>query len=124
MRRRRSEIVHRGQATRQAGVRAFSDRQLPYLPAGTEARMAGAARGPASRGAREVTASRPAGLSFVGHPPKGITLAEATLKSLRLSHGRLTITLRDPVRSLTITIASTALTETPRSKPKPKPSPT
>jgi hypothetical protein len=66
------------------------------------------------------TIELPAGLSFVGHPPKGVTLTGATLKSLRLSHGHLTITLRHPVRSLTITIRSTALTESRALKAKAK----
>ncbi|HUE28744.1 MAG TPA: hypothetical protein VMP89_18360 [Solirubrobacteraceae bacterium] len=65
-----------------------------------------------------VTIELPVGLRFVAHPRAGIRLTGATLKSLRLSHGHLTITLRHPVRSLTITIGSAALTETAALKAK------
>ena len=67
-----------------------------------------------------VTIELPAGLSFAGHPTTGVILTGATLKGLRLSHGRLTITLRHPVRSLSITISSTALTESDALKAKAK----
>jgi hypothetical protein len=67
-----------------------------------------------------VTIELPAGLSFVGHPQTGITLTGTTLESLRLAHGRLTITLHHPARSLTITIDSSALTETAALKAKAK----
>ncbi|HUE28743.1 MAG TPA: hypothetical protein VMP89_18355 [Solirubrobacteraceae bacterium] len=76
-----------------------------------------------SRHAAELTAATielPAGLRFRGHGRTGITLTGATLKSLRFTHGHLTIALRHPVRSLTITISPAALIESAALKAKAK----
>jgi len=64
-----------------------------------------------------LTVELPSGLRFIAHRAgrrlriRGVRLAGAAVKSLRLSHGQLVITLRKPVSAVTVTITSTALSE-------------
>ena len=62
---------------------------------------------------RAVTVQLPAGLSFVSrhHRVSGVSVKGAKIKSLVLSHGRLTITLRRAVSSLTVSIGRGGLTD-------------
>jgi hypothetical protein len=64
-----------------------------------------------------LTVELPKGLSFIRHGsakhPKvtGVSLKGAKLKSLKLSRGHLVITLKKAVRSLTVNLTTTSLTE-------------
>jgi hypothetical protein len=66
---------------------------------------------------RSLTIELPSGLSFASHRTRGrlhisgVTVAGAAIKTLALSHGRLTITLRTAVSGVTVTLAKSALTE-------------
>jgi hypothetical protein len=62
-----------------------------------------------------VTVALPDGLSIVRHHRKltGVRLTGARLRSASLSHGRLVITLRNPVSALMITIGPSELEESP-----------
>jgi hypothetical protein len=62
---------------------------------------------------RALTLELPAGLRFAArrHRVAGVTVGGARIKSLSLSRGRLTIILRRPVSSLTVTVKSAALAE-------------
>ena len=62
---------------------------------------------------RALTVALPTGLRFVAHRHRvaGVTVGGAQIKSLSLSHGHLTINLRRPVSSLTVTIKSAGLAE-------------
>jgi hypothetical protein len=73
-----------------------------------------------------LTIELPTGMSFVRHRSgskptvTGVTLTGAKIKSLSLSHGRLVITLRKAVRSLTVKINSSAVKESAALKGKAK----
>ena len=73
-----------------------------------------AARG--TGGVRVLTISLPSGLSFAGHGhhPVHVSVHGANVRSLSLSHGRLTITLRRPASSLTVVIGRGGLIEARR----------
>ncbi|MGH2913516.1 MAG: hypothetical protein ACRDMX_00850 [Solirubrobacteraceae bacterium] len=66
---------------------------------------------------RRLTVALPRGLRFVGHRQgrhirvRGLSLRGARLRSAAISHGRLVIVLRRPVRALTVKIGSRALRE-------------
>jgi hypothetical protein len=64
-----------------------------------------------------LTVGLPAGLSFARHrvgsrlTVTGISLTDAQVRSIAMSHGRLVITLRKPVRTATVQIKASALKE-------------
>ena len=66
---------------------------------------------------RALTIELPRGLSFISHRSghgvvvNGVRLKGATIKSVAMSHGRLVVTLRRAVSSLSITLTSAALRE-------------
>jgi hypothetical protein len=65
---------------------------------------------------RALTVGLPKGLRFRSHArshPSGVTLTGAKIKSLSISHGRLTIVLRRAVSSLTVEVNSILLTGSP-----------
>ena len=65
---------------------------------------------------RSLTVALPRGLRFRSHPGgarSGVTLTGAKIKSVSVSHGRLTIVLRRAVSSLTVQINGILLTESP-----------
>lgn len=73
-------------------------------------RLSAARRTP---GVRVVTVSLPRGLSFArhGHRLGGVTVRGGAIRSLTVSHGRLTITLRRAVSSLSVLVARAGLRE-------------
>jgi hypothetical protein len=101
-----------------AGRPTVSGARLTGLRAGHPALVLTAHRGTHAPLLSTVTLGLPRGLAFLAHrvhgrlTVRGLSLRGASVRSLRLVHGRLAITLRRAAATVTVRIRSTGLTET------------